>query len=121
MQDYSGTYRCLSAVIDGRPLEPSVTAQLQLTLDGELYRTAKGLQTLFAGRFRIDTAVSPWQIDITAIDGPFAGRSALGLVQRDGDKLTLCHTMPGQARPGEFSSPEGSGVQLVVWQQEGDK
>ena len=117
MNSIDGTYRCLSAVIDGKPLAGTVVAQLRLTLDGEVYRTAKGPQTLFEGRYRIDTAATPWQIDITAIDGPFAGKSAQGLVQVDGDRLTLCHTMPGQPRPSELHSAEGSGVQLVEWQR----
>ena len=121
MNQINGTYRCLSAVIDGKPLDASIVEQLQLTLSGELYRTAKGPQTLFEGRFRIDTAAEPWRIDITAIDGPFAGRSAEGLVQADGDRLTLCHTMPGQPRPSEFASPEKSGAQLVVWQRMDNK
>jgi uncharacterized protein (TIGR03067 family) len=120
MHDFCGTYRCLSAIVGGQPLDATVAAQLRLTLDGELYRTAKGPQTLFEGQFRIDTAATPWRIDITAIDGPFTGRSAEGLVQVDGDRLTLCHTMPGQPRPAEFSSRENSGAQLVVWQRVDD-
>ena len=118
MHDLTGIYRCLSAVIDGKPLDPSIVEQLQLTLDGELYRTAKGPQTLFEGRFHVDETKAPWEIDITAVDGPFAGRSALGLVQNEPDKVTLCHTMPGQSRPSEFSSAAGSGAQLVVWQRQ---
>lgn len=117
MHDISGTYRCLSAILDGKPLDESVAAQLQLTLDDQLYRTAKGAQTLFEGRFAIDSQSQPWRIDIKAIDGPFAGQSAEGLVQVDGHSLTLCHTMPGQSRPLEFASAAGSGAQLVVWQR----
>ena len=115
MATIDGIYRCLSATISGKPLDAAVADQLRLTLDGELYRTVKGAQTLFEGRFRIDRGVTPWQIDITAIDGPFAGQSAEGLVEIDGDTLTLCHTMPGQKRPAEFASDEANGAQLVVW------
>jgi uncharacterized protein (TIGR03067 family) len=115
VSNLDGIYRCLSATISGKPLDAAVVEQLQLTLDGELYRTVKGAQTLFEGRFRIDRALTPWQIAITAIDGPFAGKSAEGLVELDGDTLTLCHTMPGQSRPTEFASSEANGAQLVVW------
>jgi uncharacterized protein (TIGR03067 family) len=114
---FDGVYRCLSATIGGKPLESAVAEQLQLTLDGEVYRTANGLQTLFAGRFQIDKSSVPWKIDITAVDGPFAGKSAEGLVQMDGDTLTLCHTMPGQPRPSGFVSSEINAAQLVAWQR----
>ncbi len=117
MATVDGIYRCLSAVISGKPLEASVAEQLQLTLDGDLYRTAKGPQTLFEGRFHIDEAKTPWQIDITALEGPFALKSAEGLVRADDDTLTLCHTMPGQPRPGEFESTIANAAQLVVWQK----
>lgn len=118
MSQFDGTYRCLGATIDGKPLDANVVEQLQLTLDGEMYRTAKGAQTLFEGRFQISADVTPWHIDIAAVEGPFAGRSAEGLVQSDGDRLTLCHTMPGQSRPTALASVEGSGAQLVVWQRQ---
>ena len=115
MSEFDGTYRCLSAITAGRRLGAEVEQQLQLTLDGELYRTSKGPQTLFEGRFRIDESKSPWQIDITAVDGPFAGKSAQGLVNIEDDVLTICHTMPGQPRPTEFVSSEANGAHLVGW------
>jgi uncharacterized protein (TIGR03067 family) len=117
MTTIDGTYRCLSAVIDGKPLDASVAGQLQLTLDGELYRTSKGPQTLFEGRFAVNHETFPWRIDITAIEGPHATQTAQGLIQAKDQLLTICHTMPGQARPSELASHAGSGAQLVVWER----
>ena len=117
MSQLDGTYRCLSAVLDGRPLDAAVAEQLQLTLDGDLYRTSKGSQTLFAGRYAVNHETFPWRIDITAIDGPHAGQTAQGLVRREDRSLRICHTMPGQKRPGDFVSEATSGAQLVVWQR----
>lgn len=116
MSQLDGIYRCLSAVVDGKPLDPSVVSQLQMTLDGELYRTAKGPQTLFEGRFAVNHETFPWRIDITAIDGPHAGQTAQGLIRLEDRSLTICHTMPGQPRPSDFVSEAGSGAQLVVWE-----
>ncbi len=117
MAQLDGTYRCLSAVIDGKPLDASIAGQLQLTLDGELYRTAKGSQTLFEGRYSVNHETFPWRIDITAIEGPHANQTAQGLIQAKDQVLTICHTMPGQARPSELASHAGSGAQLVVWER----
>ena len=112
-----GSYRCLSAIVDGKPLPAGVIDQLKLTLTEDRYKTERGEQVLFESTYSLDTSALPWKMDILGTEGPNAGKAGLGICSLEGEIFTLCHTMPGGERPGEFESPAGSGAYLIVWER----
>jgi RNA polymerase sigma factor (sigma-70 family) len=68
------------------------------------------------GAFKIDSRKSPKQIDISALDGPLAGKTVAGIYSLDKGKLTIC--LPDAAktpdqRPQEFKTGEGNGQFLL--------
>jgi uncharacterized protein (TIGR03067 family) len=112
-----GVWKCVSAMRDGNPLPEAIVQELRLTLTDDRYKTERGQQVLFDSTYRIDAAKKPKQIDMIGTEGANAGKAAQGIYLLEGDKLTLCYTMPGQDRPADFTSKAGSGATLAVWQR----
>jgi len=50
-------------------------------------------------------------------EGELKGKPGLGIYKLDGEKLTLCYTLPGKERPTKFESPPKSGIYLIEWQR----
>lgn len=113
----AGTWTCVSAIIDGRPLPEEVTKRLRLTLTKESYRTTKGDQVLFESTYKLDPSRSPCQINIIGTEGDLAGKEAQGICALSDDLFKICYTMPGRPRPAQFESPAGSQAQLIVWKR----
>jgi uncharacterized protein (TIGR03067 family) len=113
-----GTWACLSATVDGKPLAEATVKLLRLTLTNNRYRTQRGTEVLFDSEYTLDTSQSPAHIDIVGTEGEFKGRSARGVYSLAGDTLKICYTMPGKARPTAFASGPGSGAYLIVWKRQ---
>ena len=112
-----GTWICVSAMIDGRPLPEETVQQLRLTLTAKRYKSERGDQVLFDSTYTVDPSKDPPQIDMIGTEGDLKGKPALGIYKLDGDSLTLCYVMPGKERPTKFESPPQSGVFMVVYKR----
>jgi uncharacterized protein (TIGR03067 family) len=112
-----GSWKCVSATIDGRPLGGDTAGQLRLTLTADRYKTERGDQVLFDSTYTIDAAKSPAQIDMIGTEGDLKGKTAPGIFKLDGDALTICYVMPGKERPKTFESEPQSGAFLVTWKR----
>lgn len=114
-----GSWKCVSAVIDGKSLAGDTAGQLRLTLTTDRYKTERGDQVLFDSTYTVDGAKNPAQIDMIGTEGELKGKSAPGILKLDGDTLTICYVMPGKERPKSFESEPQSGVFLVMWKRDG--
>src|SRR5438874_10681608 len=108
----SGTWSCVSATVDGKPLAKETTDLLQLTLTQNRYKTEKGSEILFDSTYTIDPSKNPGQITMIGTEGDLAGKEAPGIYSLDGDILRICYVMPGLRRPEKFESPTGSQIFL---------
>jgi uncharacterized protein (TIGR03067 family) len=113
----SGTWSCLSATVDGKPLAKETTDLLRLTLSQNRYTTEKGSQVLFESTYTVDPAKKPKQINMVGTEGDRAGKEAQGIYSVEGDVLRICYVMPGLPRPQGFESPTGSKAFLVIWRR----
>jgi uncharacterized protein (TIGR03067 family) len=111
----AGNWKCTSATIDGAPLAAETAKLLTLTLTADRFKTQRGDQVLFDSTYTVDATKDPKQIDMIGTEGELTGKPALGIYKLDGDKLTLCYTMPGNERPAKFESAAKSGVYLIEW------
>jgi uncharacterized protein (TIGR03067 family) len=116
LEKLAGVWTCESATNDGKPVAEETVKRLRLTItkDGG-YKTERGDQVLFDSTCRIDSSKSPKQIDMIGTEGENKGKAAQGVYALDGDKLTICYTMPGKERPAGFESKSGSAATLIVW------
>ena len=112
-----GKWNCNSATIDGSPIAAETAQALTLTLTADRFKTQRGDQVLFDSTYILDASKEPKQIDMIGTEGELKGKPALGIYKLDGEKLTLCYTMPGKERPAKFESPAKSGIYLIEWQR----
>jgi uncharacterized protein (TIGR03067 family) len=118
MDQLQGTWACVSAQSDGKPIPEDVVKQLRLVLARDQYTTSKGDQVLFAGTFTLNADRTPKELDIVAGEGESKGQVAKGIYDLDGDTLKLCYPLAaGKDRPKEFASTPGSGLQVAVWKR----
>jgi len=113
--DLKGSWQCVSAIVDGKPLPEQTVNRLRLTLTETRYITQKGEEALFDSTYTTDRSRTPKQINMVGTEGELAGKVAQGIYAVDGNILRLCYTMPGRPRPISFDSPTGSGAYLMTW------
>lgn len=113
-----GTWTCISAIVDGKPLPEATVKLLHLTLTKDQYKTEKGDEVLFDSSYRVDAAQAPAQIDMVGTEGDLKGKEAHGIYSIDEDTLKICYTMPGKERPTAFESVAGSKAYLIVWKRQ---
>jgi uncharacterized protein (TIGR03067 family) len=110
-----GSWTCVSAVVDGKPLPEKTARKLKLTLTADRYKTERADEVLFDSTYRLEPGHKPGRIEMIGTEGDAAGKPALGIYLLEGDTLKICYAMPGGKRPERFESAAGSGVFLVVW------
>ncbi len=113
-----GTWACVSAMVDGKPLRADTVQLLHLTLTQDRYKTEKGSEVLFDSSYRIDQSKHPAQISMMGTEGDLAGKEAQGIYSLQGDTLHICYTMPGEPRPTAFESAAGSKAYLIIWKRQ---
>ena len=116
-KDLIGSWTCVSATIDGKPLAPDTSKDLRLTMTADRYKTERGAQVLFDSSYKLDSSKTPPQIDMIGTEGDLKGKVAPGILKLDGDTLTMCYVMPGKERPTAFESQPNSGAFLVTWKR----
>jgi uncharacterized protein (TIGR03067 family) len=113
-----GSWTCVRATVNGKPLSESAVKKLRLTLTEKRYKTERKDEVLFDSTYRLDTEATPTRITMVGTEGELAGKEAQGILSLTKDILTICYTTPGKARPLEFQSTEGSEAHLVVWKRD---
>src|SRR5262249_7146744 len=79
-----------------------------------LYMNATGGTTTVELALHLDETTSPKGIDLTAIAGPGKGSTYHGIYRLEKNRLTICYTGPGGARPSAFSADDGKAVLLEM-------
>ena len=97
----------------GRKLMKLEVQEGQVTIVFENFRTFKPI-------VHFDASKSPKQIDFTFDEGNRKDKVWQGIYQIDSDTLTLCFPVEpdGNNRPSEFTTPDNSGLRLVVLKRE---
>jgi uncharacterized protein (TIGR03067 family) len=114
----TGTWSCVAATINGKPLGDTTVRKLHLTMTGTRYKTERNDEVLFDSTYRLDTMKAPMHINMVGTEGDLIGKEAQGIIAVEGDTLKICYTMPGKPRPISFASPTNSEAYLIVWKRE---
>ena len=114
----TGTWSCVAATINGKPLADTTVKKLHLTMTATRYKTERGDEVLFDSTYRLDTTKTPMLISMVGTEGDLAGKEAQGIIAVEGDTLKICYTMPGKPRPVSFASATNSEAYLIIWKRE---
>jgi uncharacterized protein (TIGR03067 family) len=118
MTQLEGAWSMVSGVASGQALPKEfVETGKRVAKDGETTITLRG-EVFFKARFKIDPSKTPKTIDYDMTEGPTTGKTHLGIYERDGDTVKFCFGAPGQERPTDFTSKEGSQRTLSVWKRD---
>ena len=104
MAQMTGTWSCVSATINGKPLSESAVKKLRLTMTETRYKTERSDEVLFDSTYRLNAMKTPVQINMVGTEGDLIGKEAQGIIAVEGDTLKICYTMPGKLRPVSFAS-----------------
>jgi uncharacterized protein (TIGR03067 family) len=113
-----GSWTCVSAVVNGKPLPDATVKLLRLNLTKDQYKTVKGNETLFESSYTLEPSRNPPHINIVGTEGDLKGKEALGIYSLAQDTLKICYTMPGKQRPTAFASGAGSEAYFMVWKRQ---
>jgi uncharacterized protein (TIGR03067 family) len=113
-----GDWVVVSMEVDGMKVPDEDAMAYFRSVKGDQYTVSRYRKVAGKGTIKLDVTKKPRAIDALPGGAGGEGKSLLGIYEFDGNKLKLCFARPGAARPTEFSSKEGSGHNLTVWQRE---
>jgi uncharacterized protein (TIGR03067 family) len=117
LKKLEGSWTLASGVDDGKKVSAKRLEGARLTFEGENHTVEMGGKT-YKGTHKLDATKKPKTIDITDTDGPFKGKTVLGIYQLKGDQFRICYAPPGKDRPEDFKAKAGSGHRSHVWKRE---
>jgi uncharacterized protein (TIGR03067 family) len=107
LQQFQGSWKAVSIQhADGRPASKDEVQNTRLVIDGRKF-TLTGKNYTICGRFTINSAKTPKNIDVllTSKDGPET--KFLGVYQIQGDTRKSCFALPAKERPTQFFAEKG--------------
>jgi uncharacterized protein (TIGR03067 family) len=110
-----GTWKVTASVSKGEKSSADEIKDLYLIFRGNAILIREGGKTQENFSFLLDAGKKPKEIDLTLKVGPQKGRVDRAIYQIDGNTLRICIQSDKDApRPGEFASPAGSKLWLIV-------
>jgi uncharacterized protein (TIGR03067 family) len=109
-----GKWQVVSSVNNGN--EDADAKEHSVVITGKSFVVKKGDEAIFKGDLKADDKKKPAQVDFHFTMGPpeLEDKTAKGIYELKGDTLRICLSNPGEDRPAEFTSAEGSMRHLVT-------
>jgi len=121
MEKLQGDWAAVSMVRDGMDIPRDDAQAFFRTVKGDKYSVFRYDQVVNKWTFTIDATKNPKTMDVLPEGVDDKSKASLGIYEFDGDKLKVCFATPGKDRPADFTSKEGSGHALTVWEREKKK
>jgi uncharacterized protein (TIGR03067 family) len=117
LKKLEGSYTMVSSEEKGVKLPEETVKNATLKMEGDKH-TAKVGKVTIIGTHKLNPTKKPAAIDASDTEGPFKGKTRLGIYKLEGGQFTFCFALPGKDRPEQFSTTSGTGHILVVWMKE---
>ncbi len=118
-KELAATWLAVSFERDGSSASAEELKKIKLIIDVEGKTTSLIDGKVFlAGASAVDPTQDPMTFDVSYTEGVSKGRSTLGIFRIEDGLLTICRRSPGQPRPSEFASTNGSGQILISYKRE---
>jgi uncharacterized protein (TIGR03067 family) len=118
LKKMQGEWIVVTMEADGMKIPDDDAQALFRNVKGDQYTVSRYRKIAGRGTIKLDATKKPRTIDARPAGSARDANPILGIYEFDGDKLKLCFAPPGQDRPTEFRTTEGSGHTLTVWQRE---
>jgi len=109
-----GTWTTKSAMMAGNPFPQDIVNTMTLKIENGRYETS-AMGQVETGSLVMYKDASPMRMDITAADGPMAGRTLKAIYKVEGGVMTVAYDMSGAAYPNSFSSTAENGYILSTY------
>ena len=115
LEALQGTWRLVSGEIGGRKMTAEELKQAKLVFKGDRYTVRRGSSPTVTGTLKLNPTKNPKSIDIIDANGPYKGKTLLGIYTLRGNELTECFSLPGGSRPAKFATEPGTSQFIHVW------
>jgi len=124
LQTLKGKWKAVAMEAGGQPLPKDQMPVFTVDIGADGKSTGHLPEEKFQFTITIDPKKSPKTIDNLHETGDQKGKKQYGIYKLDGDKWTVCMTMPGSAekdRPKDFATKETTNVVFVFERVKDDK
>ena len=101
----------------GQKLPDAIVSTGKRVAKGNNLTVTLGGQTFMKATFTVNPSTKPKSIDYTITEGPDKGKKQLGIYEFKGDTVRFCSSIPGKARPAQFSTGAEDGRTLSTWKR----
>jgi uncharacterized protein (TIGR03067 family) len=113
-QRLEGTWRVVSAEVQGTPIPPKEYRDLKLTFKDGKFTARRGEEEPQEGAYTIDPTKNPREIDITRGKGTAPGEKQLAIYHPTGNLLKICSCVSGTERPTSFDTRDHAGWTMMT-------
>jgi uncharacterized protein (TIGR03067 family) len=117
LKKMDGTWTMVSGEENGEKLPEKNVKTAKLVIKGDMHTVQIGDVTI-KGTHKLDPSKKPAAIDAMDTEGPFKGKTTLGIYEIADDTFKVCFAGPGKDRPKEFTTKGGAAVLYHVWKKE---
>jgi uncharacterized protein (TIGR03067 family) len=108
-----GEWTMVSGRVDGVESVVNPPNGMRCTVRGDKVSFLHDGQVVEAVTIKLDSAKTPKALDATLE----SKQVAPGIYRLEEGMFTLCYTLPGKVRPGDFAAKAGTGHKLSVWKR----
>jgi len=116
LKKLEGTWVMVSGEAKGEKLSEQTVKNATLTIVGDKHTVKVGEDTLI-GTHKLVPTKKPKEIDVTDTEGPFKGKTLLGIYKLGKGEFTVCFAPPGKGRPKKFTTKSGVAEIFHVWKK----
>ncbi|MDB5350874.1 MAG: hypothetical protein JWN86_2121 [Planctomycetota bacterium] len=105
-----GNYELISGEDNGKPVpEDHIKGSIVRITDDDIVMVDRDNKEVYVTKYKLDTKAKPARITMTETGGPRGrkGQKAVGIIERDGDRVRLCYCYEGGIVPTEFRTRAG--------------
>jgi uncharacterized protein (TIGR03067 family) len=117
LEKLQGTWTLVRMEAEGENVLPEHFEGWHSIYQGDALTLKAGDVVRRRGIVTLDASRTPRAINTWDVDGPFADQVVPGIYELAGDNLKLCFARPGQDRPSEFTTKNGTGFLVVVYER----
>jgi len=117
LEKFTGTWRGVSEVRDGKDVPKAEAEALRLVVAGEKYTLTEGAE-MIEGTHKLDPTKKPKEIDAVRTRGPHKGETLRGVYELTEDTFVVCFAAPGKDRPKELKAEGGPGLRVLAFKRD---